>query len=237
MTGPVFDGAGIGDADGPAPLRVVCAIVHHQTPDLLDAAVRTFRAHEPDVPVVVLDNGSDASSDATLDALAALDGVTVERLGANRHHGPAMDHALRTQTADAVLMLDSDTETRAPFVYAMAAALAAGDPATGAPAIAAGQVVTVDRRGFARTRRATIPVPVSWHALVARDPYLRLPPFRHHGLPMLATMAAAQRAGLAVVPFPVEQSVWHKGRGTAGRVGYGLGWRSRLDYLLHRLGL
>ncbi len=237
MTEPSF-GDAVGDADGPAPLRVVCAIVHHQTPDLLDAAVRTFRAHEPRVPVVVLDNGSDASSDATLAALASLPGVTVERLGANRHHGPAMDHALRTQTAfDAVLMLDSDTETRAPFVAAMAAALAAGDPATGAPAIAAGQVVTVDRRGFARTRRATIPVPVSWHALVAREAYLRLPPFRHHGLPMLATMAAAQRSGLSVVSFPVEQSVWHKGRGTAGRVGYGLGWRSRLDYLLHRLGL
>ena len=215
-----------------APLRVLCAIVHHRTPELLDAAVRTFRTHEPDVPVLVLDNGSGPASDATLDALATVPGVAVERLGANRHHGPAMDHALRSRPdADAVLMLDSDTETRAPFVSAMAHALAAVPTA-----IAAGQVVFVDRRGFAGTPRAMIPVPVSWHALVRRSVYLALPPFVHHGLPMLATMAAAQRAGHAVVPFPVEQSVWHKGRGTVARVGYGLGWRSRWDYLMHRLG-
>lgn len=228
------------DTPDAPPLRVVCAIVHHRTPDLLDAAVRTFRAHEPSVPVVVLDNGSGEESAAVLGALAALPGVTVERLGENRHHGPALDHALRTQTgADAVLFLDSDTETRAPFVAPMAAALAAAPRA-----VAAGQVVHVDRRGFAGGRRATIPVPVSWHVLVARAPYLGLPPFaaplpplRHHGLPMLAPMREAQRRGLAVVPFPVEAAVWHKGRGTVARHGYGLGWRSRLDYVLHRLGV
>ena len=55
-----------------APLRVLCAIVHHRTPELLDAAVRTFRTHEPDVPVLVLDNGSGPESDATLDALATV---------------------------------------------------------------------------------------------------------------------------------------------------------------------
>lgn len=212
---------------------VECVIVHHCTPDLLDAAVRTFRVHEPTIPIVVVDNGSDSGSDAVLDVLDSLDGVVVDRLGTNRHHGPAMDHALRHQTrADAVLFLDSDTETRAPFVAAMTEALEAAPDA-----IAAGKVVRVDRRGFAGGPRATIPVPVSWHALVRRSVYLTLPPFRHHGLPMLDTMVAAQRAGHPVVPFPVERAVWHKGRGTVERVGYGLGWRSRWDYLCHRLGL
>ena len=66
--------------------------------------------------------------------------------------------------------------------------------------------------------------------------YETLPPFVHHGLPVLANMRAAHARGLRVAPFPIADYVWHKGRGTAARFGYGLGWRSRLDYLLHRLG-
>ncbi|HYE58943.1 MAG TPA: glycosyltransferase [Rhodothermales bacterium] len=213
-------------------LTVAACIIHFNTPDLLRAAVTTFVAHEPGVPLRVIDNGSDAASDDVLASCAAMPGVTVERLGRNVYHGPAMDHALRTLDADLVLFLDSDTETRTGgFVADMAARFAQNGRL-----YALGQLVNVDRRGFAGPR-ATIPVPHSAHVMVRRAAYLTLPPFVHHGLPVLANMRAAQAAGWKVHAFPIERYVWHKGRGTAARFGYGLGWRSRLDYLLHRLGL
>jgi glycosyltransferase involved in cell wall biosynthesis len=211
---------------------VVACVVHFNTPALLRAAVTTFVAHEQGVPLCVLDNGSDVDSEPVLAECAALPGVTVERLGRNVYHGPAMDHALRTRSADLVLFLDSDTETRSGgFVADMAARFDADDRL-----YALGQLVNVDRRGFAGPR-ATIPVPHSAHMMVRRAAYLALPPFVHHGLPVLANMRAAQQLGWKVEAYPIEQSVWHKGRGTAARFGYGLGWRSRLDYVLHRLGM
>ena len=73
--------------------------------------------------------------------------------------------------------------------------------------------------------------------LVKRTLYHRLPPFVHHGLPVLQNFRAAAEEGLRVCDFPVQDYVLHHGRGTVSRYGYGLGWRSRVSYLLHRLGL
>lgn len=215
----------------PAPSDVEAVIVHYRTPDLLLDAARSFRQYEPLVPLRVVDNGSDDPNSVA--ALAALEreGVAVERLGANRFHGPAMDHALRTSTARAVFFLDSDTRThRGGFLAPMQARLHAD-------AVAVGEVAYADARGFAcaATAPGAVPVPVSAYMLVDRARYAALPPFVHHGLPVLAAMAGAQAQGWTVEAFPVSDYVEHLGRGTAERFGYGLGWRSRLDYLLHRL--
>ena len=58
-----------------------------------------------------------------------------------------------------------------------------------------------------------------------------------HGLPVLHNFRAAARAGYEVVPFPVQDYVRHLGRGTVSRFGYSLGLRSKLDFLLNKLGL
>ena len=73
--------------------------------------------------------------------------------------------------------------------------------------------------------------------LIRREPYLTLPPFERHGSPCLANMRAARAAGLALLDFPVDAYVRHLGRGTAGRHGYRLGMRGRLNHLLNKLGL
>jgi hypothetical protein len=67
--------------------------------------------------------------------------------------------------------------------------------------------------------------------------YRQLPPFIHHGLPVLGSCAEAESRGWRVEDFPVDQYIEHLGRGTAERFGYGLGIKSRLEYVLHRLGL
>lgn len=214
----------------PLETRVAACVVHYRTPDLLDAAIRTFAHHYPRVRVLVIDNGSGADVRPALDALAAsVPTVDLLVLEANEFHGPAMHRAMRALETPYVFFLDSDTETRrGGFLEALAEALDA-DP----DAYAAGEVARVNERGFAG---GTIPVPVSAHMLIRGAHYRVLPAFEHHGLPVLANMRAAQARGLKVVPVPVARAVWHKGRGTAERFGYGLGWRSRLDFLLNRLG-
>lgn len=213
-------------------MDVSALIVHFQTPDFLDVAVRSFVRHFPTIPLYVVDNGSaDEPSKALLTAFEReLKTVEVLRLEKNLFHGPAMDFALRRATSRYVLVLDSDTETRdAAFLGGMVSALEATPNG-----YAAGQIVHVDKRGFVG---GMIPVPTSWHMLLRRDLYVTLPPFLHHGLPVLHNMREAQRRGLVCVSYPVWESVHHHGRGTVTRYGYKLGWRSRWDYLMHRLGL
>lgn len=212
---------------------VLTAIIHYQTPDLLRDAVASFRAVYPDVDLLLVDNGSRDGSGAEVPRIAAEAGgpTRTQILPGNEFHGPAMDRVLREASADAVFFLDSDTITRrGGFLEPMMNAVF-----TAPDVLGAGKLVTVDRRGFAAP--VGIPVPASAYMLIRRSLYLDLPPFMHHGLPVLATCAAAHRRQLRLESFPVEAYVDHLGRGTAERFGYGLGLRSRLDYLLHRLGL
>lgn len=210
---------------------VETAIIHFQTPDLLVQAVESFRRCEPDAPLVIVDNGSaDGSADVVAD-LASKDSATRARmLATNLFHGPAMDLVLQETDADCVFFLDSDTITHRPgFLLPMA------ERASGEGNWACGQVTHADERGFAAS--SGTPVPVSAFMMIATERYRGLPPFIHHGLPVLQTSIAAAQQNLRVVDFPVEEYVEHLGRGTAERYGYGLGWRSRLNYLLHRFGL
>jgi glycosyltransferase involved in cell wall biosynthesis len=212
--------------------RISAAVINYQTPDLLDTAVRSFHSHYPDVTVLVIDNGSSDESPAMIEALGAELGNVIETrvLNENRYHGPAMDLALRELQTDYVYIFDSDTATlRSGFLEQMMR-LADRDGVYGV-----GQIVHVNKRGFAV--REGIPVLVSAHMLINRNLYLTLPPFIHHGLPALANFKAASDRGLRLESYPVAEYVKHFGRGTAERFGYGLGLRSRLDYLLNKIGL
>ncbi len=214
--------------------QVTAVVINYQTPDLLETAVRSFTDAYPEVPLLIIDNGSADDSRARIEALRRDAPGVVEAwmLEENVYHGPAMHRAMERVRTPYVYFFDSDTETkRAGFLEPMREALAAQPHH-----YASGHVVTVNRRGF-RDPKGTVPVPASAYMMLKRDVYHRLPPFIHHGLPVLQNCVAAAKAGYAIVPFPVEDYVMHFGRGTAERYGYGLGLRSRLDYLLNKLGL
>lgn len=213
--------------------RVAAAVVNFQTPDLLETAVRSFRHVYPGVPLLIVDNGSkDGSPDLVRRLVGELGpGTEALLLEENVYHGPAMHRALERLTHPYVYFFDSDTETRrGAFLEPMAALLDAEEAVYGA-----GQVVHVNRRGFVAHRG--IPVLTSWHMMLKREVYHTLPPFVHHGLPALFNFRAAAERGLLVRSFPVDEYVHHLGRGTVTRFGYQLGLRSKVDYLLNRLGL
>lgn len=209
---------------------VSAAVVNYQTPDLTETAVRSFRTHYPDVPILLVDNGSRDGSPELIEQLAGELNVEPLFLDENRYHGPAMDLAMHHLSTPFVFLLDSDTETKkGGFLEEMLTPLE--DPAV----YGAGKIVHVDRRGFAAPRG--IPVLVSAFMLLRRGTYLTLPPFVHHGLPALKNFQAAAERDLMLAPYAIENYITHLGRGTAERFGYGLGLKSRFDYLLKRLGL
>ena len=211
---------------------VSAAVVNFQTPDLLDTAVRSFHREYPQVPLLIVDNGSADTSPAMIRELQRDLGpfIRTRLLPENRFHGPAMDLALRELDTRYVFIFDSDTETLKGGFLEKMVEIAARDKV-----YAVGKIAHVNKRGFAA--RSGVPVLVSAYMLLDRPTYLRLPPFIHHGLPALQNFRAAAEQGLRLEPFPIDDYVEHFGRGTAERFGYGLGLRSRLDYLLNRLGL
>ena len=208
-------------------------VVNYRTPELLDRAVRSFHEAYPDIRVLIVDNGSEDESIDVIDRLETdYTGVVDSlRLSENLYHGPAMDRAIQRLETPYVYLFDSDTLTRTSgFLERMIEELESRTNAYGA-----GRVLTVNSRGFASedgTRILWAP-----YMLIDRAIYRELPPFEHHGVPVLRNMEAAEERGYELVEFPVEEYVEHLGRGTASKYGYGLGLRSRLNNLLHRLGL
>lgn len=214
-------------------MSVTAVVINYQTPDLLEKAVRSFHHFYPEVPILLVDNGSrDRSRDLIAELARELEPATeplfVEE---NIYHGPAMHLALESVSTPHVFILDSDTETeRGGFLEPMEDLLEKSERTYGV-----GHVVHVNQRGFAVS--AGIPVLQSAYMLIKRSIYFQLPPFIHHGLPVLNNFKAAAAEGYHVEDFPVQDYVKHLGRGTAERYGYGLGLRSRLDYVLNKLGL
>lgn len=213
--------------------RVCTVVVNYNTPDMLEEAVSSFRNVYPTIPFLVVDNGSDRESQAVIQKLVndSQGVVSSLPLPENIYHGPAMHKALVTVDAPYVFILDSDTRTmRGNFLEEMLPLFAEKD------VYAIGQTARVNKRGFA-SPDGSILVPVSAHMLIDRKKYLALPPFIHHGLPVLNNMKEAASRGWRVVQYPIGDDIEHFGRGTATRFGYGLGWRSRLDYLLNKIKL
>jgi hypothetical protein len=213
--------------------QITAVVVNYQTPDLLERAVTTFKEFYPDVPLLVVDNGSRDASRRLIGELAGRFASTLRPLllDENIFHGPALDLALRSLPSEFVYVFDSDAFTlRGGFLEEMSRRLQADPDAYGI-----GKVVTVDHRGFAAARG--VPTVTTPHMLLRRSRYEGFPPFEHHGMPTLKNFTAARDAGLKMLDFPITDYVEHEGRGTAGRFGYSLGLRSKLDLILHKLGL
>jgi hypothetical protein len=212
---------------------ITAVVVNYRTPDLVAQAVGSFRRFYPTVPVVIIDNGSGGGSRKVIERLVGEAPLIVSSayLDENIFHGPAMDLGMTASDREAVLFLDSDTRTeRHGFLEQMLEMLVESDRV-----FAVGKTALVNKRGF--VSKNGVPVPLSAYMLVRRSLYLQLPPFEHHGLPVLKSCREAAARGLEIRDFPVDEYIEHFGRGTAGEFGYGLGLRSRIDFLLNRLGL
>jgi glycosyltransferase involved in cell wall biosynthesis len=215
------------------PVTVV--IINFRTTDLTRFAVTSLRTYYPDIPLLLIDNGSHDDSMQALQELQQLIPQHTDVLinATNIHHGPAMDLALRTVRTPYALFIDSDCKIlKGDFVELM---VSLGDQQPSHYAV--GKRIYMNKRGFDVPEDTGIPYIRPICMLIRRELYLTLPEFKRHGAPCLENMAMAVRRGYTLVDFPVSEYVFHASRGTSNRHGYNLGARGKLNHFLNKLGL
>jgi GT2 family glycosyltransferase len=208
-------------------------VINFQTPDLLKTTVESFRKFYPEADIFLIDNGSKDSSHETLEQLKRnfQQHTKIIYLHENIFHGPAMHFAINEINSKYLFFLDSDTKTfNGGFLEEMVSILNSSEKIYGT-----GRFLTVNKRGFQVTKGISFPAPA--YMMIRRDLYFQFPPFEHHGMPVLSNFSKALKSGFEFREFPIQNYIEHLWRGTAGRFGYGLGFKARIDYILNKLGI
>jgi GT2 family glycosyltransferase len=214
-------------------LNSICTvIINFQTPDLLSVAVESFRNHYPQVELLLVDNGSKDNSPDLIHEFEQSNPHKVKTLflTKNIYHGPAMHKAIGLVDKEYVFFLDSDTETkRGGFLEEMCSTLEVSKEIYGI-----GRELKVNRRGFLSENGEVILTPA--YLLLRKNIYSALPPFEHHGQPVMKNFIAARQKGWILKSYPIEDYIEHRWRGTASRFGYGLGLKGKIDFILNKIG-
>jgi hypothetical protein len=130
-----------------------------------------------------------------------------------------------------MFFLDSDTKTvKGGFLEEMIDKLNISDKT-----YAAGRFLVINKRGFQSEKGISFPAPA--YMMINRKLYDLFPSFEHHGMPVLNNFSGALKAGYTFRQFPIENYIEHSWRGTAGKFGYGLGLKAKIDFILNKLGL
>lgn len=213
-------------------MDITTVIVNYQTPVLLVNAAGSFKEHYPEVPLLIIDNGSDDDSPKIISNLCeVLPNTKPHFLKKNIYHGPAMDLAARELAeSEYIFFLDSDTATQKPGFLEEMNGFFKEESVYGV-----GEILTVNKRGFKSDEG--VQILMTPHMLLNRNMYLKLLPFIHHGQPTLKNFTDAKEKGLELRPFPVSDYIYHHWRGTAKKFGYGLGMKGKWNYLMNKIGL
>lgn len=215
-------------------MDVTVALINYQTPDLTLNAIESFKSKYSDLPVVLLDNGSkdDGKSIELIKNISnRLSNIKAVFLKENIYHGPAMDLIIKKYvTSKYIFFLDSDTVTNREGFLEKMVLLAESDREV----YGVGEITHVNKRGF-KSKSGT-PILLTSYMLLKTDIYHQLNPFIHHGQPTINNFFDALEKGFELKEFFISEYIEHLWRGTASRYGYGLGLRSKLDYILNRLG-
>ena len=214
--------------------NLTTVIVNYQTPDLLINAVKSFKKHYTDSLVLIFDNGSKDHSKSVIHDLKSEYPHSLRTHFEERNifHGPALDKTIRELVdTDYCFFLDSDTVTKkGGFLEKGIKTLSVSRDY-----YALGHKLSVNKRGFKDPEG--IPIILTPYLLMKTEPYLKYPPFFHHGQPVLRNFREAQKNGYRLLHFPMDEYIDHLWRGTASKFGYGLGLKGKFDFILNKLGL
>lgn len=215
---------------------VTAVIVNYQTPDLTQQAIASFRKYYPEVQLILIDNGSHDESVKFLTDVQNTQSATTKLIlnKTNIHHGPAMHQAINLCGNDLVLFIDSDCEVlRGGFIEAMVELIEQNKQN-----YAVGKTEFLNKRGFlVKPKQKGIRYIRPICMLIRKSLYFKLPPFQLHGAPCFANMKKASDRNFGLINFDIHEFIFHKGRGTASKFGYGLGMRGKVNYLLNKLNL
>ncbi len=215
---------------------VTVVIINYQTSDLTQLAITSFRKFYPDVHLILVDNGSQDESVKVLKEIQSTQTATTKLVlnKTNIHHGPAMHQAITLSSGELVLFFDSDCEVqRGGFIEAMVELIEQDSQH-----YAVGKTEFLNERGFlVKPNQNGIRYIRPICMLVRKTLYNALPPFQLHGAPCLTNMKEAAKRNFGLIEFDIHKFIFHKGRGTASKYGYGLGIRGKVNYLLNKLNL
>ena len=197
---------------------VTAVVAHYNTLDLTRRALESLRQFYPDLPVIVVDNGSTDASAHYLRDLASQGRIHLVTNGENLGHGPALHQGMLLAQTPLVLTLDSDCEVKhGGWLELMTAKF--GDPRT----FAVGEVCWTNDVGINVAPNAGIPYAHPSTSVYRRALYFQLLPFINHGAPCIDTMLDASWHGWAVVGFPIRDFVAHAEMGTRSKFD----WRAQ----------
>lgn len=189
---------------------VTTIITNYKTLRLVKKCFESVRSFYPELPIVVLDNGSD---DESTEYIANLkdDHTAVVLNISNVGHGPAMDQMIREVDSDWIWTIDSDTEILLPDIIINMLGKSSANT------YAIGWLRYVDRESGvpadwflgAKDSKQFIPYIHPCCALYKRSTYMTMRPFIHHGAPCLLNMLDANDMNLGLVEFPVFSYVMH----------------------------
>ena len=101
---------------------------------------------------------------------------------------------------------------------------------------AIGEMISLDEDGFKSKNSEAIKNYVHpYCALFKKEFYLQLSPFNKHGSPCLENEIEASNLNYELKHFPIYDYVYHEWRGTAGKFGYNLGWKSKIQFIKWKL--
>jgi glycosyltransferase involved in cell wall biosynthesis len=215
---------------------IIAVIINYQTPDLTKTAITSFRKIYPQIPILLIDNGSKDNSREVLIRIVGNNPDLIKLVAneKNFHHGPAMHQAIGLLQDEFILFLDSDCEVmKGGFIEGMLKELESDDKN-----YAAGKLIHLNKRGFdvpqsGRSIKYIRPICM----LIRRSLYKELEPFQYHGAPCMKNLIDASKRGYNLLDFKIEDYIHHKGRGTASRFGYNLGIRGKINYVLNKIGM
>lgn len=196
--------------------------VHYKTPEYIYDQHSSVRKFYPENPYRIID-GSDNGISYFEDIEEFDEKFSVERFGYNIHHGPGMDHAIRSSAYEYLLILDSDVKlTQAPLQDMM-------DAFTG---YAVGKKLIVNANGneawqkkwWKKSKPCIYTYIHPYCMLINKAAYLAFQPFKKHGAPCIDAMIDIhnQQKTELLSAIEIEKYIDLKKRGTREKWGINL---------------
>lgn len=181
--------------------------VVYNTPELVTKAINSVRRFYPGMELVIVN-----LSDDGYDYNGKWENCCVYDLKKNIGHGEGLHFALQRTSDPYALIFDSDIELQKPCLGDMFDLVCRSQTRI----YGVGKVMAVNDQGR-NDSKGGIKYLHPYFALLNVKEYFLWPKFRHHGAPCIHAMLDIHKAKSSdrlLIDFPVEDSVYHKGRGT-----------------------
>lgn len=210
------------------PVTVV--IPNYKTLNLIQRIVEGLLKYYPQVRLLLIDNSSgDASTEYIKTMVSGKHNIRVILNHVNVGHGPAMHQGVGICETPLVCLVDSDCIIRRGDALEVMAA-----PFSDPKVYVVGEILHIDAGGNTRKKGPLYVHPS--RMMIDRQKYWKLPPFNHHGAPVVLNIRGAIKAGYKLVHVPnLDKYFCHPGSGLrkgGSHRKYGIpGWHTDPYYL------